>query len=194
MSLRFFRSHVLTVALCAAVSFFALRTARAQTAPAPSPFAVATPAGDVLKLDAYRVEATYSGLDPKPATTSSIVSAEEAQTYNVIVVEDAVKYLPNLAFRRRFVGDMNSGISIRGKPAVAAGSVLWSGPLRLHTLENVGATELHVVSTELKDAPDNLQRITLQIIGAADQGSAVGPAGSIGNPGAPRSRGGAADW
>jgi len=39
----------------------------------------------------------------------------------------------------------------RGQPAVAAGSVLWSGPLGLHTLENVGATELHVVSTELKD-------------------------------------------
>jgi iron complex outermembrane receptor protein len=90
-----------------------ISAAPAQTAPAPSPSAAA-PAGGVQKLDAYRVEGRYTGLDPKPATTSSIVSADEAETYNVIVVEDAVKYLPNLAFRRRFVGDMNSGISIRG--------------------------------------------------------------------------------
>lgn len=38
----------------------------------------------------------------------------------------------------------------RGKPAVPAGTVLWSGPLGPHTLENVGSAELHVVSTELK--------------------------------------------
>ena len=71
-------------------------------------------ADPVEKLDAYRVAGRYSRLDPKPATTSSVVSAEEAQTYNVIVVEDALKYLPNLAFRRRFVGDLNSGVGIRG--------------------------------------------------------------------------------
>jgi iron complex outermembrane receptor protein len=79
--------------------------AGAQTAPAPAA---------TVRLDAYRVEGVYRSLDPQPATTSSVVSAAEAETYNVIVVEDAVKYLPNLAFRRRFVGDMNSGISIRG--------------------------------------------------------------------------------
>lgn len=71
-------------------------------------------ASETVNLDAYRVEGRYTALDPKPATTSAVVSAQEAQTYNVIVVEDAVKYLPNLAFRRRFVGDINSGISIRG--------------------------------------------------------------------------------
>jgi len=42
-------------------------------------------------------------------------------------------------------------VDTRGKPAIAAGSVLWSGPLGPHKLENVGATELHVVSVELKD-------------------------------------------
>ena len=39
----------------------------------------------------------------------------------------------------------------RGKPAVAVGTALWSGPLGPHTLENVGTTELHVVSVELKN-------------------------------------------
>ncbi len=86
---------------------------RAQTAPTP-PNSARVPGEGIQKLEAYRVEGAYTGLDPKPATTSVVVSAEEAQTYNVIVVEDAVKYLPNLAFRRRFIGDMNSGISIRG--------------------------------------------------------------------------------
>jgi len=43
-------------------------------------------------------------------------------------------------------------VDTRGKPGVAAGTVLWSGPLGPHTLENVGPAELHVVSTELKSA------------------------------------------
>jgi len=73
-----------------------------------------SPDEPVVQLDPYRVAGSYTGLYPKPATTSSVVSAEEAQTYNVIVVEDALKYLPNLAFRRRFVGDLNSGVGIRG--------------------------------------------------------------------------------
>jgi|SRR5665213_3032895 len=34
----------------------------------------------------------------------------------------------------------------------AVGSVLWSGPSPAHTLENVGETELHVVSVELKNS------------------------------------------
>lgn len=89
-------------------------TLRAQTAPTPSAAATKPATDDVQKLDAYRVEGRYTGLDPKPATTSAVVSAEEAQTYNVIVVEDALKYVPNLTFRRRFVGDVFSGISIRG--------------------------------------------------------------------------------
>jgi hypothetical protein len=42
-------------------------------------------------------------------------------------------------------------VDTRGKPGAAVGSVLWSGPLGPHTLENVGDRELHVISTELKD-------------------------------------------
>lgn len=41
-------------------------------------------------------------------------------------------------------------VDTRGKPGAAVGTVLWSGPLGPHTLENVGIAELHVVSTELK--------------------------------------------
>ena len=41
-------------------------------------------------------------------------------------------------------------VDTRGKPAVAVGAALWSGPLGPHTLENVGHAELHVVSVEVK--------------------------------------------
>jgi hypothetical protein len=41
-------------------------------------------------------------------------------------------------------------VDTRGRPAVAGGTALWSEPLGPHTLENVGAAELHVVSVELK--------------------------------------------
>jgi hypothetical protein len=37
--------------------------------------------------------------------------------------------------------------SMRGSP-----TVLWSAPLPPHSLENVGQSEIHVVSVELKDA------------------------------------------
>ena len=45
-------------------------------------------------------------------------------------------------------------VDTRGKPAVATGTALWSGPLGPPTLENVGSAELHVVSVELKDGAD----------------------------------------
>ena len=42
----------------------------------------------------------------------------------------------------------------RGKPAPAnLPAVMWGEALPPHTLENVGAAELHVISTELKDGP-----------------------------------------
>ena len=42
-------------------------------------------------------------------------------------------------------------VDTRGRPAPASlPHIVWSEPLPPHTLENVGSTELHVVSTELK--------------------------------------------
>lgn len=37
--------------------------------------------------------------------------------------------------------------------AAAIGSVLWSAPLPPHSLENVGASDLHILAVEIKDAP-----------------------------------------
>lgn len=42
----------------------------------------------------------------------------------------------------------------RTVPALAAPpAVLWSAPLPPHALENVGETDLHVISVEVKDTP-----------------------------------------
>ncbi|UHL63410.1 TonB-dependent receptor [Paralcaligenes sp. KSB-10] len=55
-----------------------------------------------------------SGLDPQlPASTQS-VTARDLQQINVVNTEDAVKYLPNFAIRKRYIGDANSLISVRG--------------------------------------------------------------------------------
>jgi hypothetical protein len=43
-------------------------------------------------------------------------------------------------------------VDTRGRPAPASlPFAVWSEPLPPHTLENVGASELHVISVELKD-------------------------------------------
>ncbi len=142
--------------------------ALAQSAPvAPSP-------GGVQKLDAYRVEGRYTLLDPKPASTSVVVSAEEAQTFNVIVVEDALKYLPSLAFRRRFVGDINSGIAIRGNNhAQTARTLVQADGLLISDFLNNGLANSPRLSLV---APEEIERTEL-IYGpfsAAHGGNALG--------------------
>ncbi|MFO0826869.1 MAG: hypothetical protein U0572_01870 [Phycisphaerales bacterium] len=42
----------------------------------------------------------------------------------------------------------------RSSQRAEVGQALWSPPLGPHTLENVGATEIHVVSVELKNRAD----------------------------------------
>ncbi|HEX5283856.1 MAG TPA: hypothetical protein VFW30_07045 [Bryocella sp.] len=50
--------------------------------------------------------------------------------------------------------DPNGKITVdsRGSTPRAPGTALWSGPLPLHTLENVGDAELRVIAVELKQA------------------------------------------
>lgn len=43
-------------------------------------------------------------------------------------------------------------VDSRASNSAPAGSALWSGPLGPHTLENVGDSELRIISVELKSA------------------------------------------
>jgi mannose-6-phosphate isomerase-like protein (cupin superfamily) len=49
-------------------------------------------------------------------------------------------------------GDGNVLVDSRAMNISPEGKAAWSGPLELHTLENVGEAELHVISVELKEA------------------------------------------
>lgn len=53
--------------------------------------------------------------------------------------------------RRDTVGAVMVDSRLTGKPA--QGTAVWSGPLQPHTLENVGNSELRVISVELKTVP-----------------------------------------
>ncbi|HUX44696.1 MAG TPA: hypothetical protein VMV57_08110 [Terracidiphilus sp.] len=47
-------------------------------------------------------------------------------------------------------GDGKTLVDSRQTGRIAAGSAVWSAPLPPHTLENVGTTELRVISVEIK--------------------------------------------
>ncbi|HTI17450.1 MAG TPA: TonB-dependent receptor [Trinickia sp.] len=52
--------------------------------------------------------------DPNLPATMETVTRSQFENWNFINTEDALKYLPNLAIRKRFVGDPNSLIAVRG--------------------------------------------------------------------------------
>jgi iron complex outermembrane receptor protein len=82
--------------------------------------AVATPAA--YTLPAVVVTASADGgrspsaqtVDPNlPASVESVTRKQFSQ-WNVINTEDTLKYAPNLAVRKRFIGDLNSIVAVRG--------------------------------------------------------------------------------
>lgn len=55
-----------------------------------------------------------AALHPNLPATIERITARQLETRNVINTEDALKYLPNMAVRKRFIGDENATISVRG--------------------------------------------------------------------------------
>lgn len=65
------------------------------------------------------VQVTGSSNDPPSADVDSpaarySVSADELKSISVVTVEDALKFAPNLHVRKRFTGDNNAIVSVRG--------------------------------------------------------------------------------
>ena len=70
-----------------------------------------------------------------PAVTEGITAKEMAETINVINVEDAVKYLPSLQIRKRYIGDRNSIVASRSSGTlVSARSLVYADGLLLSNL------------------------------------------------------------
>ncbi|OLL32390.1 ligand-gated channel protein [Burkholderia sp. SRS-W-2-2016] len=53
-------------------------------------------------------------LDPNLPASVETVTREQFSRWNVVNTEDVLKYMPNLAVRKRFIGDLNSIIAVRG--------------------------------------------------------------------------------
>ncbi|MGF6381801.1 iron complex outermembrane receptor protein [Paraburkholderia atlantica] len=91
--------------------------------PAFVPALVATPAHATdadATLPAVSVNASASAsaasraVDPNLPASVETVTRDQFANWNVVNTEDALKYLPNLAVRKRFIGDLNSIIAVRG--------------------------------------------------------------------------------
>lgn len=53
-------------------------------------------------------------LDPNLPASSERITAAQLENLNIVNTEDALKYMPNMAIRKRFIGDENATISARG--------------------------------------------------------------------------------
>ncbi|TDG26541.1 TonB-dependent receptor [Paraburkholderia silviterrae] len=90
-----------------------------------APFAALTPVASFAAdatLPTVTVSASSGGtggavtpaVDPNLPATVETVTPETFENWNVVNTEDVLKYMPNLAVRKRFVGDLNSIIAVRG--------------------------------------------------------------------------------
>ncbi|HEY4295344.1 MAG TPA: TonB-dependent receptor [Paraburkholderia sp.] len=58
--------------------------------------------------------ASPRAVDPNLPASVETVTREQFENWNVVNTEDVLKYMPNLAVRKRFIGDLNSIIAVRG--------------------------------------------------------------------------------
>ncbi|MGG1947684.1 TonB-dependent receptor [Trinickia sp. NRRL B-1857] len=68
-----------------------------------------------ITISARSDSASAAGrLDPNLPASVETVTRKQFENWNVVNTEDALKYMPNLAVRKRFIGDLNSIIAVRG--------------------------------------------------------------------------------
>jgi len=77
-------------------------------------------------------------VDPDLPATVETVTPAQFQNWNVVNSEDVLQYMPNLAVRKRFIGDLNSIIAVRGtsNSQSARGLVYADGMLLSNLLGN----------------------------------------------------------
>jgi iron complex outermembrane recepter protein len=82
--------------------------------------------------------APRSPLDPNLPASVNTVTADQFQFWNVTTPEDTLKYAPNMAVRKRFIGDPNASIAVRGtsNSQTARGLVYADGLLLSNFLGN----------------------------------------------------------
>ncbi|SFU36576.1 TonB-dependent receptor [Pseudoduganella namucuonensis] len=124
-------------------------------------------------LAAIVVTGSRSPLDPNLPTTTESKTAAQLREQNFVNVEDALKYMPNLTIRKRYIGDRNALIGGRSSSNLQAprGLVYADGYLLSQFLGQFNAPRWNVV------APEELARVDV-LYGPY---SAIYPGNSIGS-------------
>ena len=101
---------------------------------------VAAPEHHEVLLENERVRVLDSRI--KPGETVPVHTHRWASVLYILGTSDFIRYdnEGNVVFDSR-----------TKESSIEAGTVTWSPPLRAHSVENVGDTEIRVVSVELKD-------------------------------------------
>ena len=80
---------------------------------------------------------TFAESELLPQTTSSITGAQAAATVNLMTTEDALKYLPDVLVRKRYIGDTQAPMATRTTGINAsARSLIYADDVLLSTLIN----------------------------------------------------------
>lgn len=128
------------------------------TATVPSGPAPGNPAPSVLPTVSVTADAGDApAFDPDLPASVESVSREQFGNWNVVNSEDTLKYLPNLAVRKRFIGDQNSLIAVRGtsNSQSARGLVYADGLL----LSNLLGNSFSFAPRWSMVAPDEIDRV-----------------------------------
>ncbi|MGI4901582.1 MAG: TonB-dependent receptor [Janthinobacterium lividum] len=97
------------------------------------------PTFETNRLPTVEVSGTRSVADKKqlPQTTESVTARQLADTVNATDVEDAIKYLPDMLVRKRFIGDTQAPMATRTTGINAsARSLIYVDGILLSTLIN----------------------------------------------------------
>jgi iron complex outermembrane receptor protein len=120
-----------------------------------APHAAAQGVATERSLETVTVTGTHMPLDPNLPTTSESRTAEQLQEQNFVNVEDALKYLPDVTVRKRYIGDRNALIGGRSASNLQAPRALVyaDGYLLSQFLGQFNAPRWNVV------APEELARV-----------------------------------
>lgn len=156
-----------------------LATAALLTAGAPACVCAQGVATDKL-IDAITVTGARARAGVDVPNTTASKTADELRTQNLFNPEDALKYLPNLTIRKRYIGDRNALIGGRSFSPLQAprGLVFMDGYLLSNFLGRFDAPRWNMI------APEEIERIDV-LYGPY---SATYPGNSIGTTVAIRTR------
>ncbi|WP_025596909.1 TonB-dependent receptor [Burkholderia sp. WSM2230] len=137
----------------AAVTAFASAPVHADTASADTTL----PAVSVSANSAANEGLAIHAVEPDLPASVETVTRDQFSNWNVVNTEDVLKYMPNLAVRKRFIGDLNSIIAVRGTSNTqsARGLVYADGLL----LSNLLGNSYSFPPRWSMVSPDEIQRV-----------------------------------